>query len=155
ASEWLAFSYQHQSTNGLPAALAAARRAVEISPEFGFGWARVAELEFSFGRTSVAKEAVERSLIVSPNNAQAYALRGFLQAADSRIHDAIASFDRAIAIDSGLGNAWLGRGLCKRRLGWFGDLGIENHKSGQQSKIKNQKSKFEAGWISDIQTAAI
>ncbi len=35
----------------LPAALDSARQAVTNSPEFGFGWERVAELEFSFGRT--------------------------------------------------------------------------------------------------------
>ena len=49
ASEWLAESYYRQSRGQLADALAAARKAVEKSPAFGFGWERVAELEFSFG----------------------------------------------------------------------------------------------------------
>jgi len=37
-------------------------------PKFAFGWARVAELEFSFGRSGKALEAVERSLQLAPRN---------------------------------------------------------------------------------------
>ena len=51
ATEWLANSYAHQARFDLPSALAAARKATEVSPQFGFAYARVAELEFSFGRT--------------------------------------------------------------------------------------------------------
>jgi tetratricopeptide (TPR) repeat protein len=119
ASEWLALSYQHQSAHQLEAALQVARNAVEQSPRFGFGWARVAELEFSFGRTREAREALRRSLDLAPRNAQAHALNGFLFAADNRIHAALLSFDEAIRLDRGLGNAWLGRGLCRIRLGQF------------------------------------
>src|SRR5262249_46868781 len=120
ASEWLAVSYAHQATNNLKSALEAARKAVQLSPHFGFGWEPVGELEFSFGRSSAAREAVERSLKHSPRNAQAYALNGFLLAAEERTKEALNAFDQAIEIDPGLGNAWLGRGLCKRRMGWLG-----------------------------------
>src|SRR5439155_12230827 len=41
ASRWLAESYRLQAESDLNGALKAARRAVELSPEFGFGWARV------------------------------------------------------------------------------------------------------------------
>lgn len=125
ASEWLAQSYWHQSTNNLTEALACARRAVKLSPDFGFGWARVGELEFSFGRTALAQEAANQALHFSPRNAGSHALKGFLLAAENHVHEAIARFDQAIAIDSSLGNAWLGRGLCKRRLGekdWLEDI---------------------------------
>ena len=43
--------------------------------------------------------------------------RGFLFAAQNNIHSALAWFDRAIAADSALGNAWLGHGLCLVREG--------------------------------------
>lgn len=120
ASEQLARSYAHQRTNQLAAALVAARAATAQSPTFGFAWARVAELEFSFGRTRAARAAIERALTCAPRHAQAQALRGFLLAADNRLREALAAFDAAIALDPALGNAWLGRGLCKRRLGGFG-----------------------------------
>src|SRR5262249_20173389 len=76
-----------------------------------------AELEFGHGRIPRAKETVERALALAPRNAQAHALRGFLAAAQNRTHEATESFERAMAIDGGLGNAWLGRGLCQIRRG--------------------------------------
>src|SRR5438876_851803 len=119
SSEWLALSYAHQATNNLKDALESARKAIVLSPTFGFGWARVGELEFSFGHTHAAREAALSAIKFSPRNAQAHALNGFLLAAEDRIKQALAAFDQAIEIDPDLGNAWLGRGLCKRRLGWF------------------------------------
>jgi len=117
ASEWLAQSYSHQSRGDLRNALQAARASVEISPDFGFGWTRVAELEFSFGHTRQAQEALERGLLYSPRNAQALALKGFVLAAQNHISAAIFSFNRAIGVDPNLANAWLGRGLCLIRQG--------------------------------------
>src|SRR5213075_1014458 len=117
ATEWLAESYYRQSLADLPEALRAARKAVEKSPNFGFGWARVAELEFSFGRISEAVEALEKSLQLAPRNPEALALKGFLLGAQNKIREAITYFEQAIAIDGALGNAWLGRGLCRIRQG--------------------------------------
>jgi Tfp pilus assembly protein PilF len=121
STELLAGSYYEQSRatgdDSLSAALRLARQAVTNSPEFSFAWARVAELEFSFGRTERAIEALDISLRLAPRNAQALALMGFLLAAENETREAIEGFDRAIAVDSGLGNAWLGRGLCRIRRG--------------------------------------
>ena len=43
-------SYALQSRGQLEEALETAKQAVILAPDFGFGWSRVAELEFSFGR---------------------------------------------------------------------------------------------------------
>ena len=121
STEFLAASYYEQShavrETSLKTALQLARLAVTNSPEFGFGWERVAELEFSFGRTDRALEALNKSLALAPRNAQALALKGFLLAAQNKTREAIEWFDRALAVDSALGNAWLGRGLCRIRRG--------------------------------------
>jgi tetratricopeptide (TPR) repeat protein len=117
ASEWLAKSYTQQSKFDLAGALKSARAAVKLSPEFGFGWERVAELEFSFGRTAAARSALEQSLKFSPRNAQAWALKGFLAAANGKLNEARDAFQKAIDLDSALGNAWLGRGLVRLRGG--------------------------------------
>ena len=121
STELLAASYYEQSCAGrggsLDEALHLARQAVADSPEFGFGWERVAELEFSFGRTDRAFEALYWALTFAPRNAQALALKGFLLAAQNQTRAAITWFDRALAVDSALGNAWLGRGLCRIRDG--------------------------------------
>jgi len=120
-TELLASSYYAQSQaaagGALADALELARQAAKASPNFGFAWERVAELEFSFGRTDRALEALGRSLEVAPRNAQALALKGFLLAAQNRTSDAKGWFEQALAVDSALGNAWLGRGLCRIRTG--------------------------------------
>jgi len=117
ATEWLAESYSLQSRSELEAALKAARAATEKSPGFGFAWVRTAELEFSFGHTAEAMAALAQGLAISPRNAEALALKGFLLAAQNQTKSALDYFDQAIAVDGALGNAWLGRGLCRIRLG--------------------------------------
>ncbi len=121
ASEWLAESYYQQSRTDLNAALRAATNAAAISPRFGFAWARVAELEFSFGYSAQALEHLQTAIALSPRNAAAVALKGFLLAARNDLEGAIDAFEQAISIDSGLGNAWLGRGLSLIHRGnWAG-----------------------------------
>lgn len=116
-TELLVRSYQRQAAGRLDEALAAARRATEVSPRFGFAWARVAELEFGHGRIPESERALGTALSLSPKQAEALSLRGFLLGAKNRIVPAIAAFSEAIARDPRLGNAWLGRGLCRIRLG--------------------------------------
>ena len=117
ASDWIAESYYRQSQANLPGALEAAERATEIDPEFGFAWTRVAELHFSFGRIPQAKIALEKGVQLSPRNPAAHALQGFLFSAENKINEAKGAFENAMAIDGALGDAWLGRGLCRIRQG--------------------------------------
>ena len=117
ATALLVQSHQFQAQFDLTKALRAAEQATVVAPQFGFGWARVAELEFSFGRTKKAQAALQKSLALAPRNAEAVALHGFALAAQNHIREATADFDRAIALDGALGNAWLGRGLCRIRRG--------------------------------------
>ena len=121
ATELLAESYatQAQARRGesLEAALDLALTATTNSPAFGFAWARTAELEFSFGRAAAAQAALDRALELAPLHAQALALQGFTLTARNRTRDALPWFNRAIAADGSLANAWLGRGLSRIRLG--------------------------------------
>ena len=117
ATELLAASYVEQSRAQLAKALILARKAAAASPQFGFAHARVAELEFSFGNTDAASDALTKALQYSPNNAQAHALHGFLYAAKNQYGDARKAFNDAISLDGSLGNAWLGRGLIRIKKG--------------------------------------
>lgn len=117
ATGWLVESYRLQGQLKLEEALAAARASVTSSPEFAFAWTRVAELEFGFGRIEPAARALKRALELSPSNAQAIALDGFLLAARNRMAESISRFEEAMAADGTLANAWLGRGLARIRLG--------------------------------------
>lgn len=113
----LAESYYQQSRSNLKDALAAARKAVLKSTNFGGAWIRVAELEMSFGRMGAALDALDRGLELSPRHAAGHALRGYALARQGRTRQAEQSFNDAIALDGALGNAWLGRGLCRFRHG--------------------------------------
>ena len=117
ASDWIAESYYRQAKADLNGALEAALQATEADPSFGFAWARVAELHFSFARVPQAKRALAQGLTLSPRNPAAHTLQGFLLAAENNIEEAKKSFEEAMAIDGALGNAWLGRGLCRIRRG--------------------------------------
>jgi Flp pilus assembly protein TadD len=117
ASEWLGESYYEQSQSRLKEALNAARQSTQKSPDFGFAWVRVAELEFALGHLDRAKEALDRGIQLSPRNAQAFSLKGYMLAAENKSQEATVYFGKAIAIDGALANAWLGRGLAKIREG--------------------------------------
>jgi Tfp pilus assembly protein PilF len=148
-TELLAASYYEQSQargdTSLSTALGMAREAATLSPQFGFAWERVAELEFSFGQTRESEIALDRSLELSPRNAQALALKGFLLAGQNNIGEATRWFDRAIAADGALGNAWLGRGLCRIRRGDFSeglhDLMIAAATEPQRSLLRSYLAK--------------
>src|SRR3954469_10635177 len=117
ASALIAKSYYDQSIKRLDVALEDARQAVQLSSDFGFAWARLAELEFSFGHTREALAQITEALRLSPRNAQAWTVQGFLFSTQGKYRDARSAFDTATGLDSGLGNAWLGRGLCLIRDG--------------------------------------
>ncbi|MBI3869663.1 MAG: TonB-dependent receptor [Verrucomicrobia bacterium] len=117
ASEWMAESYERQSARQLESARLAALLATIAAPQFGFAWARLAELEIGFGRFTEAQAALDRALSLSPRNAQAHALRGFMAIRRFALSEARAAFDEAIRLDGALANAWLGRGLLRIRSG--------------------------------------
>ena len=117
SSGWLARSYYLQSRSQLPAALAAARQAVKRAPNFGFGWARLAELEFGFENRSAALAAWAHAEKTSPHNAATIALKGFMLLAENHPRDALGQFDNATVRDGSLPTAWLGRALAQAQLG--------------------------------------
>jgi Tfp pilus assembly protein PilF len=117
ATEWLAGSYQAQSRHDLTAALRMARNAVAKDPRFAFAQERLAEMEFSFGETEAALDALDASLALAPHNAQALALKGFALSAQNKIPQAGLYFDEAIKADGSLANGWLGAGLVSIRTG--------------------------------------
>jgi tetratricopeptide (TPR) repeat protein len=121
ASGWLARSYRAQLERNLPAARDAARKATVLSPEFGFAWARLAELEFSFGDRRAARAALDSAFHLAPKHAPALALAGFIALDENKPERALQEFQRAIATDGSLPTAWLGQGLAHAALRRFED----------------------------------
>jgi len=158
-TEFLAASYDEQSrANGeqsLATALELARQATAVSPQFSFAWSRVAELEFGFGRTENMAAALDISLKLSSRNAEAVVLKGFTLAAQNKTREAIAWFNRALSDDSALGNAWLGRGLCRIRYGdtagGQADLLVAAAMEPQRSLLRSYLGKAYADAGNDVQ----
>jgi len=117
SGEAVAESYYLQSRSDLKGARKAAHLATQLTPENGYAWTRLAELEFSFSRTKEATAALENALRLTPRNAQAHALKGFVLSADNLIEEARQSFEEAVRLDGALGNGWLGLGLTKIKRG--------------------------------------
>jgi Flp pilus assembly protein TadD len=88
-----------------------------LSPNNGYAWTRLAELEFSTGHNKAARQAIEKGLTLTPENARSHALRGFILSGDNRIAEARASFQEAVRLDGSFGNGWLGLGLTKIKSG--------------------------------------
>jgi Tfp pilus assembly protein PilF len=154
ATEWMAQSYTAQARRDLRGALKAAKNATWKSPEFSFGWARLAELQFSFGENSAATESLERALQLGPRNAQALALDGFLLGARNKNAAALARLNEAITIDGALGNAWLGRGLVLIRTGdlkgGIQDLQVAATMEPQRALLRSYLGKaFSEAWDND------
>lgn len=145
AGEWMSESYRHQSEAHLSQALAAARQATQQSPRFGAAWVRVAELEFSFGRSSEAALALDTALKLSPQSAVAHTLKGFQWSAVNQRSRALEAFDRALSLDPGHGDAWLGRGLCRMRQGriqeGLGDLEVAAAVEPQRALLRSYLGK--------------
>lgn len=117
AGEAIAESYYRQSRSDLKGAREAARIATDRAARNGYAWTRLAELEFSFGRTREARAALAAGLEFTPRNARAQALQGFILSADNEIDAARKSFEEAVRLDGSLGNGWLGLGLTKTKRG--------------------------------------
>lgn len=117
ASEAMAESYFLQSRAQLEPARLAALRATELAPRNGFAWTRLAELEFGAGRNPAARAASANGLALTPDDARAHALRGFILSADNQIAGARAAFEASVRLDGGFGNGWLGLGLVKIKQG--------------------------------------
>ncbi|QJE97249.1 FecR domain-containing protein [Luteolibacter luteus] len=115
--EAMAESYYRQSRSDLKGARDAATIATRLAPENGYAWTRLAELEFSFGRTKESRAALASGLQFTPSNARAHALRGYVLSADNDIGEAEKAFQEAVRLDGALGSAWLGLGLTKTRRG--------------------------------------
>jgi tetratricopeptide (TPR) repeat protein len=117
SSGWLARSYYLQSRSQLTGALQAARQAAKMAPDFGFAWARVAELEFDFQNLQAALEALGRAQKLSPRLPSAASLDGFISLAANHPHEALGYFDKALGLDDSFPMAWLGRALAEAALG--------------------------------------
>ncbi len=117
ASDWLVRSYTLQANGDLAGARAAAIRATELYPEFGYAWARLARLHFGFGDTAAMRAALAQAEQFNPLNPEVYTLNGFNLSADGNMNKAEAEFLKAIDLSPNYSDAWLGLALVRFNQG--------------------------------------
>lgn len=77
-------------------------RAVKASPDSGFLHRDLADVERRLGNGDRARTLIDRALVLDPQDARAYAMRGELQEAAGETEAAMADYRRALALDPAL-----------------------------------------------------
>ena len=109
-------SYERQADGQINDARASALIAVEADPGDAYAWARLAELHMTIGDVADARNAAERSLLLTQSSL-AHAVLGFAELASYRFSEADEAFRSALQIDNEAPLARLGLGLLKIRQG--------------------------------------
>jgi TolB-like protein/tetratricopeptide (TPR) repeat protein len=99
----------------------AAREPFEQSRRLGWGDAdvltRFADYCINVGRVKDAEAATKRVLMLDPLNPRVFRVMGLIQSVDGHFPEAIASLERALAINPKMGGAHAAIGLVQFRLG--------------------------------------
>jgi len=78
--------------------LAAARRAVELDPQYADSWQAVGSNLFQLGRTEEALAALDRCIALSPATADCSGERGYIHAREGRCAEMDEDFRRAVGV---------------------------------------------------------
>lgn len=108
-------SHVHQALFQLKEALALAREAVRIAPENDAARLTAARLWFALDDTPAAK--AEIAGLVEKESASPQNLLGFIAFAEQDTKMAVSCFERALTLDPGIAESYLGLALARMRLG--------------------------------------
>ena len=109
----------------LRAALKSVQEAVQLDPENGLAWARLADLRLSFGYLGRALEAAKKAVDLNPHIAHTQSVLGFAYLAQIKIPKSKEAFGKAIVLDQAAPLPRLGLGLAKIRDGELKGGGTE------------------------------
>jgi Flp pilus assembly protein TadD len=113
----MALSYAQQAAFNLEGAQKSVEKIVAKEPSNALAWARLAELQASFGRLDDALSAANKASALKPDLSRTQTVLGFSQLMQVDTQNAKASFTKAIASASADPMARLGLGLAKIREG--------------------------------------
>jgi tetratricopeptide (TPR) repeat protein len=97
--------------------LNSSKKAVELDPENGLAWARLAELQLSFGYLDKAMDAAHQAVNRNPNLARTQWVLGFAYLTQTKTGEAREAFGKAIRLDQAAPLPRLGLGLTNIRDG--------------------------------------
>ena len=76
------------------------QRAMEATPENGAVFRASSLLELAMGREDVAEQRARQALVIDPQDPVGYVVLGDALAAQGRLRDAVAAYDRALSLDA-------------------------------------------------------
>jgi len=117
ASSWIARSYCQQGQFDLIAAQTSALKAAEVEPENALAWTRLAELQAAQGQLDAALANAQKAAQLQPGLARSQSLLGFAYLLQVDTQEALAAFDKSIALDQADPLPHLGKGLGLIRQG--------------------------------------
>ncbi len=117
ASARIALSYALQARFDLKGALGSLQDAVRLEPKNALAWARLSELQLSFGEHAKALEAAEKAVSLNPALSRTQTVLGFAHLTEIATKLAKENFEKAIALDQADPLPRLGLGLAKIREG--------------------------------------
>ena len=77
ATAWIALSYAQQARFDLPGARQSLEKAVELAPQNALAWARLAEIQSSFGEMKLTLAAAQKAVAADPNLSRTQMVLGF------------------------------------------------------------------------------
>jgi tetratricopeptide (TPR) repeat protein len=121
ATGLVALSYAQQAAFDLDGARASLEQAVALEPTNALAWARLAEIRSSLGQRGAALKAAQEGAKLAPGLARPQTVLGFAYLTEVHTAEAIAAFDKAIALDQSDPLPRLGLGLARIRDGKLAD----------------------------------
>jgi serine/threonine-protein kinase len=123
--------------------LAAARRAVELDPQYADAWQGVGASLFELGRTDEALAALDHCVSISPATADCSGQRGFLHASEGRCTEMDEDFRRAVGISAN--GLWQdGRAFALFARGGSAEAVVEVFRSKWAQLGENEKATAES-----------
>ena len=117
ATPRIALSYAQQASFALDKARESLKQAVELEPQNALAWARLAELNMSFGDLDNALGNAQRAASIDPDLSRTQTVLGFARLTQVKTALAAEAFTQAIALDPADPLPRLGLGLAKIRDG--------------------------------------
>ena len=124
-SAHLNLSRVQQSYFDLPAATRSVRDALELDPGFVPALVQYSGLLYGAGNSAQAEKVIQQAAALAPEEATVHSALGFVLLGQAKTDAAVAEFERAIQINSGLANPRLGLGIALMRRGLFPDAVAE------------------------------
>ncbi len=99
ATARIALSYAQQARFDLEGARASLEEAVKVKPDNALAWARLAEIQSSFGEYDKSLEAAQKAASLDPNVARTQTVLGFAYLTQVKTKESREAFEKAIALD--------------------------------------------------------